>query len=222
MEYSLHRTPRSDSVQRLQPATAESTSISVAAIPISKVSAWANRTKGHYGLPDFGHRHIPIDRTNWGPRLGFAYQLAQNTVLRGGVGALLRTVLPPQTFSTPATSFRKDATIHFTLDGGVDPVCDHSAIPSQRCPRIRSHNHRARLTGSSRIGFLATTTIFRQLEITTPRFYQWNFGLQHLFPFGVVLSADYSANRSTHLPGAGPRATVTSSRENPPSNWWLS
>jgi hypothetical protein len=30
--------------------------------------------------------------------------------------------------------------------------------------------------------------------------YQWNLGVQHLFPFGIVISGDYSANRSTHLP----------------------
>jgi hypothetical protein len=36
-----------------------------------------------------------------------------------------------------------------------------------------------------------------------PEIYQWNLGLQHLFPAGIVISADYSANRSTHLPWGG-------------------
>src|SRR5205823_14619829 len=34
----------------------------------------------------FHRRTVPVDRNNWGPRLGFAYQLGQNTVLRGGAG----------------------------------------------------------------------------------------------------------------------------------------
>jgi hypothetical protein len=33
--------------------------------------------------------------------------------------------------------------------------------------------------------------------------YQWNLGVQRLFPGQIVISADYSANRSTHLPWAG-------------------
>jgi hypothetical protein len=33
--------------------------------------------------------------------------------------------------------------------------------------------------------------------------YQWNFGIQHLFPGKIVVGVDYSANRSTHLPWAG-------------------
>ena len=33
--------------------------------------------------------------------------------------------------------------------------------------------------------------------------YQWNLGVQHLFPGQIVIGVDYSANRSTHLPWAG-------------------
>jgi len=37
-----------------------------------------------------GHRNARIDRNNFAPRFGFAYQLASNTVLRGGAGVFLR------------------------------------------------------------------------------------------------------------------------------------
>ena len=30
--------------------------------------------------------------------------------------------------------------------------------------------------------------------------YQWNLGVQHLFPGQIVIGVDYSASRSTHLP----------------------
>jgi hypothetical protein len=39
------------------------------------------------------------------------------------------------------------------------------------------------------------TGIVRNAEI-----YQWNIGVQHLFPAGITIGADYSASRSTHLP----------------------
>ena len=41
------------------------------------------------------------------------------------------------------------------------------------------------------------------LSDRNPEIYQFNLGLQHLFPAGIVISADYSANRSTHLPWGG-------------------
>ncbi|MBZ5550857.1 MAG: hypothetical protein LAO22_23355, partial [Acidobacteriia bacterium] len=37
--------------------------------------------------------------------------------------------------------------------------------------------------------------------------YQWNLGVQHLLPGNIVIGADYSANRSTHLPWAGTAST---------------
>ena len=51
-----------------------------------------------------------------------------------------------------------------------------------------------------------------------PEIYQWNLGVQHLFPAGIVISADYSANRSTHLPWGGAtrnRDTLPTAARNP-------
>ena len=42
--------------------------------------------RGVSTFPTSGHRNAPVDRNNWAPRLGFAYQLTSNTVLRGGAG----------------------------------------------------------------------------------------------------------------------------------------
>src|SRR5206468_2078382 len=42
--------------------------------------------RGLSAFPSSGHRNSPVDRNNWAPRLGFAYQLTSNTVLRGGAG----------------------------------------------------------------------------------------------------------------------------------------
>src|SRR5208283_2281011 len=37
--------------------------------------------------------------------------------------------------------------------------------------------------------------------------YQWNLGVQHLFPWEVTIGVDYSANRSNHLPWGGYSST---------------
>jgi hypothetical protein len=158
--------------------------------------------KGITVFPTSGHRHIPIDRTNWGPRLGFAYQLAQNTVLRGGVGVFYG-LSSATNFQYSGTSFRKDATIHFTLDGGVTQYATlgnpFPTLPPNTVPQPQGQTY----------GKLADWGFGNNNDLSSardhnPEIYQWNFGLQHLFPFGVVLSADYSANRSTHLPWGGP------------------
>src|SRR5262249_12700446 len=37
-------------------------------------------------------------------------------------------------------------------------------------------------------------------EARNAEIYQWNLGVQHLFPGQIVIGVDYSASRSTHLP----------------------
>jgi len=37
--------------------------------------------------------------------------------------------------------------------------------------------------------------------------YQWNLGIEHLFPGEITIGVDYSANRSTHLPWGGYSST---------------
>ena len=56
-----------------------------------------------------------MDRNNIGPRLGFAYQLTPNTVIRGGAGVYFGMSVATN-FQYPGTAFRKTATIFFTND----------------------------------------------------------------------------------------------------------
>jgi hypothetical protein len=48
--------------------------------------------------------------------------------------------------------------------------------------------------------------------------YQWNLGIQHMFPGQIVVGVDYSANRSTHLPWAGAGGISTRNRNFLPSS----
>ncbi len=48
--------------------------------------------------------------------------------------------------------------------------------------------------------------------------YQWNLGIQHMFPGQIVVGVDYSANRSTHLPWAGAGNISTRNRNFLPSS----
>lgn len=171
--------------------------------------------KGITRFADSSMRNIPVDRHNVGPRLGFAFQLAENTVLRGGAG-MFYGLSTATNFQYAGTSFRKDAIFHFSLDGGETQYATlNNLFPSLNgaLPQPQGATH----------GRLAEWGFYNanDLGVTpdrNPEVYQWNFGIQHLMPFGVVVSADYSGNRSTHLPWGGatrnrnlvPDATVKS------------
>jgi hypothetical protein len=148
-------------------------------------------------------RHVPIDRQNFGPRLGFAYQVAKDTVLRGGAGTFYG-LSSATNFQYPGTAFQESASFHISLDGGVTLAPAWAlnnvfpTLPPNTLPQAQG----------TKYGPLAEWGLGNGNDLATssdhnPEIYQWNLGLQHLLPAGIVISADYSANRSTHLPWGG-------------------
>jgi hypothetical protein len=153
-------------------------------------------------FPNTVHRRsVPVDRNNWGPRLGFAYQLGQNTVLRGGVGVYYGMNVATN-FQYPGTAFRKSATMFFTNDNFntraatlSDPF--HGGVTGTQGETYGKLAEWGYGNGND----LGTT------EAQNADVYQWNLGVQHLLPSQIVLAVDYSANRSTHLPFGGYSST---------------
>src|SRR5216684_6058560 len=66
-------------------------------------------------VPTSSRRNVPVDRNNWAPRLGFAYQLTSNTVVRGGAGVYYGMNVATN-YQYPGTAFRKDGVVYFTKD----------------------------------------------------------------------------------------------------------
>lgn len=146
-------------------------------------------------------RSAPIDRNNFAPRFGFAYQLGSNTVLRGGLGVFYGMNVATN-FQYAGTAFRKSAQIKFTKDNYQTQFGSFAdPFPSGLSPAQGNKYGPLAQWGFDNGNDLGTQTA-RNAEI-----YQWNLGVQHLFPWGIVLGADYSANRSTHLPWAGTNST---------------
>jgi hypothetical protein len=153
-------------------------------------------------FPNTAHRRsVPVDRNNWGPRLGFAYQLDQNTVVRGGAGVYYGMSVATN-FQYPGTAFRKTATMFFTLNNFdtraatlADPF--HGGVTG---PQGQAYGKLAEW-GYGNGNDLGTT------EAQNADVYQWNLGIQRLLPSQTVLAVDYSANRSTHLPFGGYSST---------------
>ncbi len=146
-------------------------------------------------------RSVPVDRNNFGPRLGFAYQLTPNTVVRGGAGVYYGMSVATN-FQYPGTAFRKSATMFFTLDN----FQTRAASLANPFP--------GGLTGpqNQQYGSLAEWGYANANDLGTTAaqngdIYQWNIGVQRLLPSQIVIGVDYSANRSTHLPWGGYSST---------------
>ncbi len=157
--------------------------------------------KGTTIFPTSGNRNVPVDRNNWAPRLGFAYQLTPNTVLRGGAGIYYGMSVATN-FQYTGTAFRKDGNIYFTKDNFQSQYASFAdpfpaGLPE---PQGTAYGPLA-MWGYSNQNDLGTT------EARNGEIYQWNLGIQRLLPWEFTVSADYSANRSTHLPWGGYSST---------------
>ena len=148
-------------------------------------------------FPTSSHRNIPTYRNDFGPRLGFAYQLDLKTVVRGGVGIYFG-MSPATNYQLTGTAFRKTATMFFTKDNFQtqlatleNPFPDGFTGPQgQQYGKLANWGY----ANNNDLG----TSAARDAEI-----YQWNLGIQRELPSQIVLGVDYSANRSTHLPWSG-------------------
>ena len=144
-----------------------------------------------------GNRHVPIDRNNWGPRLGFAYQLTPETVVRGGAGIYYGMNVATN-FQYPGAAYRKDGAVYFSQDNFQTQYATLENPFPAGLPAPQGNKY----------GALANWGFADQNDLGTGTaqnadIYQWSFGVQRLLPGQLVVSVDYSANRSTHLPWGG-------------------
>jgi hypothetical protein len=160
-------------------------------------------------FPTSSYRNARVDRNNFAPRFGFAYQLASNTVLRGGAGVFYgMNVATNYQYAGPA--FSRTANMYFTKDDfqhqyaclGVYPSTSpypgcNGPFPAGLAPPQGTKYGKLAQWGFGNSSDLDNGTA-RNAEI-----YMWNLGIQHMFPGQIVVGVDYSANRSTHLPWAG-------------------
>jgi hypothetical protein len=167
--------------------------------------------RGTTVFPTSGHRNSTVDRNNFAPRLGFAYQLATDTVLRGGAGIFYGMNVATN-FQYAGPAFQKSANIYFSKDNFQTPFATlDNPFPAGLAPPQGTKYGALAQWGFGNSSDLDTQTA-RNAEI-----YQWNLGIQHRLPGQIVLSADYSANRSTHLPWAGAGDITTRDRNFLPS-----
>ena len=145
-------------------------------------------------FPTSGDRHIPVDRNNIAPRFGFAYTIDPNTVIRGGAGIYYGLNVATN-FQFTGTAFGNSHPILFSKDNFQTTFAslDNPFPNTYASPQGEKYGELA-LWGFPNNNNLDTGE-GRNAEI-----YQWNLGVQHLFPWGVTIGVDYSASSSSHLP----------------------
>jgi hypothetical protein len=144
-----------------------------------------------------GDRNVPVDRNNWAPRLGFAYALTPNTVVRGGAGIYYGMNVATN-FQYSGTAFRKDGVVYFTKDNFQTQYATFQNPFPAGLPAPEGTQYGPLAMWGYGNGNDLGTTSAQNADI-----YQWSFGVQRLLPAQTVVSVDYSANRSTHLPWGG-------------------
>ena len=173
------------------------------AVPISVTdpndpsATLVDRSGNLLGITNFttsGHRNISVDRNNWAPRAGFAYSVGSNTVVRGGAGIYYGLNVATN-YQSPGPAFGGSNAIQFTKD---DFDTRHATLANPfpdgfAAPQGEKYGKLA-MWGYNNGNTLGTT------EARNAEIYQWNLGVQHLFPAGITIGADYSGSQSRHLP----------------------
>ncbi len=146
-------------------------------------------------------RSVPTDRNNVAPRLGFAYLANDKLVIRGGAGVYYGMSVATN-YQYPGTAFTASPAVFFSKDGYLTRYATlENPFPTGiQQPQGTKYGALAEW-GLSNGNNLDTGTA-RNAEI-----YQWNLGVQQAFPGNVVVSINYSANHSTHLPWGGYSST---------------
>jgi hypothetical protein len=142
-----------------------------------------------YGDGIFGRSFSRLDRNNWSPRVGFAWQISPATVLRAGAGifyggygwsAIAQSLAanPPNfvsvNFPSANTANRSSLVLSEGFPAGtLDPI-NNASNPN-------------------------LTTFLEDYPLPTTN--QWNIGVQHQVTDSVMVSAAYVGNGTSYLPG---------------------
>jgi len=146
-------------------------------------------------------RSVPTDRNNVAPRIGFAWSIDSNTVLRGG-GGIYYGLSPATNFQYPGTAFSASDPVLFSTDFYVNQY----ATLENPFPLGISQPQGQKYGPLAEWGYDNSNNLGTE-EARNADIYQWNLGVQHLFPAEITIGVDYSANRSTHLPWGGYSST---------------
>ncbi len=150
----------------------------------------------YVGVNGFDRRQFDPQWTNFGPRFGLAYQVAQNTVIRGGYGIFFAASLRIANATIGNQGFSASTNYTGSPDGLTPSVYVRNPFPT-------GLNHP---TGNSQPLVSGIGTTFNNPMIgdnLVPYSQNWDFNIQHQLPLGILLDVAYVGSRGVHLNKAG-------------------
>jgi hypothetical protein len=148
---------------------------------------------GRDGTPE---RAFATDWNNFGPRVGFAYQLTQSghTVLRGGTGIFYGPTVSNTIGDTAALGFSTSASFVVSQATTESAFRLRDGFPAYARPELTA------ALGAVPIGTRPNTAVsFFDPHQVAPTSYQANVDLQHELSRGTVIEVGYIGNISRHL-----------------------
>jgi Carboxypeptidase regulatory-like domain/TonB dependent receptor-like, beta-barrel len=157
---------------------------------------------------------VPVDKNNFAPRVGFAYQLTAGTVLRGGYG-IFYGGQENGPYSNPSPGFNPPFFVTQSFNAPCGAASANPALYNANptlnndCAIAGLSNAPGGIPGSAGIsvGFPATaltdpnTPLLFSLDpgMVTPYMQQWNFGVERQLGKDTVVQLTYAGSKGTKL-----------------------
>jgi hypothetical protein len=134
------------------------------------------------------------DRSNWGPRLGFAYSLNNKTVVRGGAGLYYAPILYGVNGSNTLTEGTEGFNTPFVPNCDTGPGC----TANERSD-LFLRNFRSVSPTSPTSQLIGSTVNFFDTNFRTGRTFQYGVDIQRELPFKFVATLSYTGHRASRL-----------------------
>ncbi|HEV2696689.1 MAG TPA: TonB-dependent receptor, partial [Terriglobales bacterium] len=153
---------------------------------------------------------VPVDKNNFAPRVGFAYQIRPDTVLRGGYG-LFYGGQENGPYSNPSPGFNPPFFITQSFNSPCGAASANPALNSSgldcAVPGLSNAPGGAPGSAGISVGFPAdsltdpNTPMLYSVspKLVTPYMQQWNLGLEHSLGKDTVLQITYAGSRGNKL-----------------------
>ena len=135
-----------------------------------------------------GRGLVNPDKNNFAPRLGIAYQLTDNTVVRTGYGRFFML------FERAGSEDQLSLNLPWLVNNSVTAANNNSTANNIRLATGFNLSLNPAAVDPTLVRLRAVNP-----EAQNPSVDQWNFGIQHLLPGDMVVTLDYVGTKGTHL-----------------------